>query len=135
MEVNIPEVLAEVTAIFEAYEAAFVADDTDELARLFWSDARVVRYGIADMQHGPEELAAFRVAFSAAFPAFDLARDLDRTVITTFGRDFATASTLFRRASAPGLVGRQMQTWVRFADGWKVVAAHVSLVADEPAEG
>lgn len=124
MEVNIPEVLAEVTSVFEAYEAAFVANDTDELARLFWQDARVVRYGIADMQHGPEELAAFR----RDFVALDLARDLDRTVITTFGRDLATASTLFRRASAPGKVGRQMQTWVRFPDGWKVAAAHVSIV-------
>ena len=124
MEVNIPEVLAEVTAVFEAYEAAFVANDTDELARLFRQDDRVVRYGIADMQHGPEELAAFR----RDFVAVDLPRDLDRTVITTFGRDFATASTLFRRASAPGRVGRQMQTWVRFPDGWKVVAAHVSIV-------
>lgn len=126
MDVNIPEVLDEVTAVFEAYEAAFVANDVDALARLFWQDARVVRYGIADMQHGPEELAAFR----ATFPPFDLARDLDRTVITTFGRDAATAATLFRRASAPGLVGRQMQTWARFPDGWKVVAAHVSIVAE-----
>ncbi len=124
MEVNIPEVVAEVTAIFEAYEAGFVANDTDELARLFWQDARVVRYGIADMQHGPEELAAFR----RDFVAVDLPRDLDRTVITTFGRDVATAATLFRRASAPGKVGRQMQTWVRFADGWKVAAAHVSII-------
>ena len=124
MEVNIPEVLAEVTSVFEAYEAAFVANDTEELARLFWQDARVVRYGIADMQHGPEELAAFR----RDFVAVDLPRDLDRTVITTFGRDLATASTLFRRASAAGKVGRQMQTWVRFPDGWKVAAAHVSIV-------
>ncbi len=124
MEVNIPEVLAEVTSVFEAYEAAFVANDTDTLARLFWQDARVVRYGIADMQHGPEELAAFR----RDFVAVDLPRDLDRTVITTFGRDLATASTLFRRASAAGKVGRQMQTWVRFPDGWKVAAAHVSIV-------
>lgn len=124
MEVNIPEVLAEVTSVFEAYEAAFVANDTDELARLFWQDDRVMRYGIADLQHGPAELAAFR----RDFVAVDLPRDLDRTVITTFGRDFATASTLFRRASAPGRVGRQMQTWVRFADGWKVAAAHVSIV-------
>jgi hypothetical protein len=124
MEVNIPEVLAEVTSVFEAYEAAFVANDTDTLARLFWQDARVVRYGIADMQHGPEELAAFR----RDFVALDLPRDLDRTVITTFGRDLATASTLFRRASAAGKVGRQMQTLVRFPDGWKVAAAHVSIV-------
>lgn len=126
MDVDLPEVVAELRAVFEAYEAAFVANDLDGLARLFWQDGAVVRYGIADMQHGPDELAAFR----SAFVPVDLPRDLDRTVITTFGRNFATASTLFRRASAPGRVGRQMQTWVRFPDGWKVVAAHVSLVAD-----
>lgn len=126
MIVDDPQTLAEVTAAFVAYEEAFVANDLGELERLFWQDARVVRYGIADMQHGPEELAAFR----AGFPPVDLARLLDRTVITTFGRDAATAATLFRRDSAPGLVGRQMQTWVRFADGWKVVAAHVSIVAE-----
>jgi ketosteroid isomerase-like protein len=127
MDVNIPEILAEVGATFEAYEAAFVANDIEALAGFFWQDPRVLRYGIADMQHGPDELAAFR----AAFPPVDLPRDLDRTVITTFGRDFATAATLFRRASAPGKVGRQMQTWARFDDGWKVVAAHVSIVADQ----
>lgn len=126
MDVNRPDVVAEVRAVFEAYEAAFVANDLAGLERLFWQDPRVVRYGIADMQHGPEELAAFRDGFVAV----DLPRDLDRTVITTFGRDLATASTLFRRASAPDRVGRQMQTWARFPDGWKVVAAHVSLVDD-----
>ena len=126
MEVNIPEVVEEVRAAFVAYEEAFVANDLAGLERLFWQDARVVRYGIADMQHGPEELAAFRTGFVAV----DLPRDLDRTVISTFGRDAATASTLFRRASAPGKVGRQMQTWARFPDGWKVVAAHVSIVED-----
>lgn len=130
MEVNIPEVAAEVAAVFEAYEAAFVANDIAALAGFFWQDARVVRYGIADMQHGPEELAAFR----RDFVAVDLPRDLDRTVITTFGRDFATAATLFRRASAAGKVGRQMQSWVRFPDGWKVVAAHVSIVEDQSEE-
>ena len=126
MDVNIPEVVAEVRAVFDAYEAGFVANDLELLERLFWQDPAVVRYGIADMQHGPAELAAFRTAFLPV----DLPRDLDRTVITTFGRDMATAATLFRRASAPGKVGRQMQTWVRFPDGWKVVAAHVSIVAD-----
>lgn len=131
MEVNLPEVVAEVAAAFAAYEAAFVANDLATLDRLFWQDDRVVRYGIADMQHGAAEVAAFR----AAFPPVDLPRDLDRTVITSFGRDVAVAATLFRRASAPGKVGRQMQTWVRFADGWKVAAAHVSIVEDEPSEG
>jgi hypothetical protein len=126
MDVNIPAIVAELQAVFEDYEAAFLANDAAELGRLFWADPNMVRYGIADMQHGPAELAAFR----AAYPPFDLARDLDRVVITSFGCDFGTASTLFRRASAPGKVGRQMQSWVRFADGWKVVAAHVSIVDD-----
>jgi hypothetical protein len=124
MDVNLPEIVAEATAVFEAYEAAFVGNDLATLERMFWQGDPVVRYGIADLQHGPAEIAAFR----ASFPPVDLPRALDRTVITTFGRDVATAATLFRRASAPGRVGRQMQTWVRFADGWKVVAAHVSIV-------
>lgn len=124
MDVNIPEVLAEMRAVFAAYETAFVTNDIAALDAFFWNAEETVRYGVCEMQHGFAEVAAFR----AASPAVDLPRDLDRTVVTTFGRDFATASTLFFRASAPGRVGRQMQTWVRMSDGWKVVAAHVSLV-------
>lgn len=122
MLVNDPETLAEVEAAFRRYEEALVGNDVETLDALFWQDARVIRYGVAENLYGAGEILAFR----RARPSAGLARRLERTVITTFGRDFATASTLFRRA--PGTVGRQMQTWVRMEGGWRVVAAHVSLI-------
>ncbi|MBW4092877.1 MAG: oxalurate catabolism protein HpxZ [Proteobacteria bacterium] len=124
MEINLPEVLAEVTAAFARYEAALVGNDVAALQAMFWADPRTLRYGIAENLYGSAEIAAFRAARSPV----GLARSLSRTVITTFGRDFATASTLFHRASAPGRVGRQMQSWVRLDPGWRIVAAHVSLI-------
>lgn len=126
MDINIPEVLADVTAAFVAYEKALVSNDVDRLDRLFHPAAATIRYGIAENLYGHDEIAAFR----AARPSVGLERTLERTIITTYGRDFAVASTLFRRATSPGKVGRQMQTWARFADGWRVVAAHVSVIAD-----
>ncbi len=124
MEINLPDVLEEVSAAFAHYEAALVGNDVAALQALFWQDPRTIRYGIAENLYGSAEIAAFRAARSPA----GLARSLSRTVITTFGRDFATAATLFHRASAPGRIGRQMQSWVRLAEGWRIVAAHVSLV-------
>ena len=124
---NIPAVLAEVTAAFARYEAALVGNDITSLTELFWASPRTVRYGAGEILHGIDEITAFRAARSPA----GLVRTLERTVITTFGHDFATAATLFRRASQPGRVGRQVQSWVRFAEGWRVVAAHVSVI-DEP---
>jgi hypothetical protein len=130
MQINDPSVIAEVEAIFAAYEQALVANDVATLDALFWQDGRTIRYGIAEALYGYDAIATFR----AARPASGLARRLDRTVITTYGRDFATVSTLFYRESASGRVGRQMQSWVRMAEGWRVVAAHVSVV-DEPPSG
>jgi ketosteroid isomerase-like protein len=124
MIVNDPAVLAEVQAAFARYEAALGANDVATLDALFWDDARVIRYGITENLYGAEEILAFR----KARPSVGLARRLERVVITTFGRDMATASTLFHRVSAPGKVGRQMQTWARMDGQWKVVAAHVSLI-------
>jgi hypothetical protein len=121
-------VVAEVKAAFERYEQALVTNDVAALDAMFHADPRTIRYGIGENLYGHDEIAAFRAARSPA----GLTRTLSRTVITTYGRDVAVASTLFRRASAPGKVGRQMQTWVRFADGWHIVAAHVSLI-DDPA--
>lgn len=126
MEINIPEVLAEVEAVFARYEAALTGNDVVVLDDLFWQDPRVIRYGGAENLYGAEEILAFR----KARPAANLARRLARTVITTFGRDAATASTLFYRDGQPGKVGRQMQTWVRMPGGWRVVAAHVSVIDD-----
>jgi hypothetical protein len=124
MDVNIPEIVAEVTAAFERYEAALIANDVATLDELFWSSPQTIRYGIGENLYGTAEILAFRTARSPA----GLARTLSRTVITTFGRDAATASTLFERAGAPGRIGRQMQTWIRLPEGWRVVAAHVSVI-------
>lgn len=124
MEVNIPEVVAEMEAAFAQYEAALMANDLAGLDALFWDSPLTIRYGAGENLYGIEAIRAFR----AGRPAAGLARVLERTVITTYGRDFATASTLFRRATAPGRVGRQMQSWVRTEQGWRVVAASVSVI-------
>ena len=121
MEINDPGVLAEVEAAFETYETALVGNDVATLDALFWTSPHVVRYGAAENLHGHEEILAFR----RARPSKGLARTLRNTVITTFGRDFATASTEFLRDGEPR-VGRQMQTWARLSEGWRIVAAHVS---------
>ena len=127
MQVDLPEVLAEVTTQFERYEKALVSNDVAVLDELFRNDPRTLRYGGGENLYGYQEIMAFR----AARPSVGLMRRTDRTVITTYGRDMAVASTLFYRDSAPGKVGRQMQTWARFPEGWKIVAAHVSVI-DEP---
>jgi Protein of unknown function (DUF3225) len=124
MEIDLPEVVAEVKREFERYEKALVTNDVPVLDAIFRADPRTIRYGMAEILYGHDEIKAFRGARSPA----GLARSIWRTVITTYGRDFAVASTLFHRASMPGKVGRQMQTWVRFPDGWRVVAAHVSAI-------
>ncbi len=124
MEINLPDVRAEVEAAFARYETALVTNDVGTLQQLFWRSDHTIRYGIAENLYGSEEISAFR---AARLPV-GLARRISRTVITTFGRDFATASTLFERDTVPGKIGRQMQTWARLPEGWRVVAAHVSLI-------
>lgn len=126
LEVDIPEVKAELEAALAEYEQALVTNDVATLDRLFLQAPTTVRYGGAENLYGYAEIAAFRAARSPA----SLARRLERTVVTTYGRDFGVASTLFRRDSAPGKLGRQQQTWVRTAGGWRVAAAHVSIIAD-----
>jgi hypothetical protein len=124
-EINIPEVVAEVTAAFQRYEVALNANDVAVLDELFWKSPLTLRYGIGENLYGYDQIAAFRSARSPA----GLARTTSGTVITTYGRDMATANTMFARESAPGKVGRQSQTWMRTPEGWRVVAAHVSLIA------
>src|ERR1700735_2793688 len=124
MDINIPSVMAEVEAAFAKYEKALVTNDVDTLQSLFWDSPQTIRYGIGENLYGFGEIGAFRAARSPV----GLARTKSRTVITTYGRDFATASTLFHRETVPGKVGRQMQTWARTPDGWRVVAAHVSVI-------
>jgi hypothetical protein len=121
MEINRPDIVAEVHAAFERYEAALVANDTAALDALFWDDPRTIRFGLGENLYGIDAIRAFRSARSP----FGLDRRLAGTVITTFGADFATACTLTQRVDS-GRTGRQMQTWVRTAAGWRVVAAHVS---------
>jgi hypothetical protein len=127
MDIDLPDVLAEVTAQFARYEKALVTNDVAVLDELFRNDPRTLRYGIGENLYGYDEISSFRAARSPA----GLMRKTARTVITTYGRDTAVASTLFYRDSAPGRVGRQMQTWVRCPEGWRIVAAHVSVI-DEP---
>jgi Protein of unknown function (DUF3225) len=127
MQIDLPDVLAEVTAQFGRYEQALVSNDVAVLDELFHTDSRTLRYGIGENLYGYDAITAFRAARSPV----GLMRRTAKTVITTYGRDTAVASTLFYRDTAPGRVGRQMQTWVRFPEGWKIVAAHVSII-DEP---
>ncbi len=123
MDINIPAVHAEVTAFFARYEDALVHNKVDVLDELFWPSEHTVRYGVAENLHG---IAAIR-DFRNARPAVGLARTLMNTVITTYGQDCATAMTEFQRDGS-AKTGRQSQTWVRFPEGWRIVAAHVSLL-------
>jgi hypothetical protein len=123
MDINLPDVHAEVAAVFARYEHALVHNEVAVLDELFWTSPHTIRYGVGENLYGAVEILAFR----KARPAAGLARHLHRTVITTFGRDFATAMTEFRRDGNARL-GRQSQTWVRMPQGWRVVAAHVSLI-------
>ncbi|WP_342105877.1 oxalurate catabolism protein HpxZ [Methylobacterium sp. SI9] len=124
MVIDDPAVKAEVEAAFRAYETALTTNDVPTLEALFRDDPLTIRYGIGENLYGMDAIRAFRRARSPV----GLERTLAQTQITTYGRDLATAMTLFRRAAAPGKIGRQSQTWVRFPEGWRVVAAHVSLI-------
>jgi hypothetical protein len=124
IEINLPEVVAEVTAAFERYEAALVANDVKVLDELFWNSPHTIRYGATENLYGYEAIASFRGARATV----DLRRRLSNTRITTFGRDMAVASTEFERLDS-GRTGRQSQTWMRTPQGWRVVSAHVSFLA------
>jgi hypothetical protein len=123
MQINLPETVAEVDAAFARYEDALVNNRVEVLDELFWSSPLTVRYGAAENLYGIEEIRAFRLSR----PSAGLKRTLRRTVITTYGRDHATAMTEFFRDGSTR-TGRQSQTWVRMPEGWRVVAAHVSVV-------
>jgi hypothetical protein len=123
MEINSPEVVTEVKAAFERYEKALNANDVEVLDSMFWNDPRVIRYSIMDNAYGFEAIHASRLAR----PKIDMTRTIMNTVITTFGRDLATANTEFQRVES-GRRGRQSQTWARMPEGWRVVSAHVSFM-------
>ncbi len=126
MDINIPEIVAEVRAAFDRYEVALNANDVAVLNELFWDSPHTIRFGLGENLYGAEAIRGFRAARANT----DLVRELAGTVITTYGRDFATASPLYRRLGS-GKTGRQMQTWLRTQAGWRVAAAHVSLVPFE----
>lgn len=123
LEINIPEVVAEVTEAFARYEQALVANDVAVLDTIFWNSAHSLRFGINENLYGYEAIAAFR----AGRPAINLARRLMNTVITTYGHDMATANTEFQRVGA-ALTGRQSHVWLRTEQGWRIATAHVSLL-------
>jgi 1-carboxybiuret hydrolase subunit AtzH-like protein len=123
IEINIPEVVAEVAEVFARYERALVANDVATLDSLFWPSAHALRYGVGENLYGYDAIAAFRTNR----PPIDLTRRLMNTVITTFGRDIATANTEFQRVGVT-VTGRQSQVWVKTDFGWRVASAHVSLL-------
>ena len=124
MDINLPDVLAEVQAQFDRYEHALVHNDIAVLDELFWDSPLTLRYGVTENLYGYAAIRDFRAGRSPQ----GLARVLLRTVITTYGRDMATANVEFQRDGA-ARPGRQSQTWMRTPAGWRVVAAHVSLLA------
>ncbi len=121
METNNPKVLAEVTASFRRYQDAIVSNDIGVLNELFWDSPLTIRYGTAENLYGHEEIAGYRAARNPA----SLARIVGKTVVTTYGSDFATTNIEFTRS---GRQGRQSQAWVRMPEGWRIVAAHVSYM-------
>jgi hypothetical protein len=125
MTINDPEVVAELRALYLRYEEALVSNDVDTLMAMFWTGLQVMRFGVTENLYGTEELAAFR----KGRPAANLARTVTRLDIVSFGRDFASITVEFERSSASGIArGRQSQAWVRLAEGWRIVSAHVSLL-------
>jgi hypothetical protein len=124
MQINDPVALAELTAAFAEYEQALVTNDIATLDRLFWNSPHTLRYGVGENLYGFDEIQAFR----NGRPAQGLARTVTRTALTTFGSDYGVANIEFIRAESDR-IGRQSQSWVRFDEGWRVVAAHVSLMA------
>jgi hypothetical protein len=125
MTINDPEVIAELQALYPRYEEALVSNDVDTLMAMFWTGPEVMRFGVTENLHGPEELAAFR----KGRPAANLARKVTRLDIASFGHDFASITLEFERTTPCATVrGRQSQTWVRFEEGWRIVSAHVSLL-------
>lgn len=125
-DINIPEIVEEVTAAFQRYEAALNSNDVATLDELFWKSPYTLRYGIGEQLYGYDQIAAFR---SGRDPKFVANRDLLKLWVVTYGRDFGTANCEFRRHASTRM-GRQSHTWMRTPDGWRIVAAHVSLLGD-----
>jgi hypothetical protein len=126
-EINRPEVVEEVTTALALYERALDANDTEALEQIFWNSDLVLRFGARECLIGIDDIRRFRSVRSKSGPA----RKTLKSVVTTFGRDTATVSMLFERENEGNRIGRWTQTWVRLPGGWRIVAAHVSLIARE----
>ncbi|HUN85649.1 MAG TPA: oxalurate catabolism protein HpxZ [Terracidiphilus sp.] len=127
MTINDPEVVAELRALYPLYERALVTNDVEKLVEMFWNGEHVMRFGVTENLYGPEELEAFRQSRKPA----NLMRTITRFDIVSFGRDFASITLEFERVTSAGpLQGRQSQVWVRLAEGWRIVQAHVSLLRE-----
>jgi hypothetical protein len=124
-EINLPDVLAELRELYPRYEQALVSNDVDTLVAMFWPSPHVIRFGVTENLYGQSELETFR----QSRPSANLARTVRKLDIVSFGRDFASITLEFERLTPKGPVhGRQSQTWVRLAEGWRIVFAHVSLL-------
>lgn len=124
MHINDPEIVEEVKTAFDHYETALVNNDLKMLNELFWNSPQTTRFGVTENLYGYDSISAYR----SSRDIVNLDRILKNTVITTYDHDFATVNTEFQRKGS-GLIGRQSQTWVRTPQGWRVVSAHVSLLA------
>jgi hypothetical protein len=122
--INLPDVLQEVEAVFDRYERALVGNDARTLDELFWASPLTVRYGFGENLYGFDAIRAYRAAQAVQSPP----REILEKVVTTYGRDFATAHIEFQRHGGTQ-AGRQSQTWMRTPEGWRVVAAHVSFLS------
>ena len=127
MEINIAGVLAELTEVFRGYENALSSNKPERLNDFFWKSPIAVRYGVAENLYGHDEIVAYRLQRAQVGGAPD--RKVIREVITSYGRDFGTTCIDYVR-SGSGLAGRQSQTWARMPEGWRIVAAHVSLLQE-----
>jgi hypothetical protein len=126
MTINDPETVAELAAVHPIYETALMNNDIETMQALFWASPHVVRFGATENLHGIDEIEAFRASRSPA----NLVRRITRLDITTFGKDFGCVHLEFERDKNGGVVrGRQSQVWTRLPEGWRVVAAHVSLLS------
>ncbi len=125
MQINDPETVAELQMLYQQYEAALISNDVETLTHLFWSSPHAMRFGVTENLYGIDEIAAFRKGRTYV----NLERHIRRLDIVTFGRDSASITLEFERTvGGRNLEGRQSQVWVRLPEGWRIVAAHVSLL-------
>jgi len=125
MNINDPEIVAELQALYPKYEAALMTNDAETLTQMFWASPHAMRFGVTENLYGIEEIEAFR----KSRPSTNLARIVRRLDVVTFGRDFGSVTLEFERTANGKIIsGRQSQVWVRLPEGWRIVSAHVSVL-------